>query len=84
MTKPASEVVVVRMSKRMLRRLDASAHARGVKRSEWLRRVIEESLTDAVDLAEEARQQSLRVSRLSSERDAMDFIASTAARDGWE
>lgn len=84
MTNAASEVVVVRMSKQSLQRLDAAAHSRGIKRSELVRRVIEENLADSTDLAEEARHQSLRVSRRKSERDAMDFIASTMATDGWE
>ena len=84
MTNPASEVVVVRMSRQSLQRLDAAAHSRGIKRSELVRQVIEANLAGSMDLADEARQQSLRTSRRKSERDAVDFIASTMATDDWE
>jgi metal-responsive CopG/Arc/MetJ family transcriptional regulator len=79
----ASEVLVVRLSKKTLGRLDRAAHKRGLKRSEFVRQVIESNVGDGGDLAAEAQRQSLLVSRLESEKDANDFIARTMSTDGW-
>ena len=80
----SSEAIVIRMSKHAVQRLDAAARARGVKRSEFVRGILESNLNETMDLAEEARRQSLLISRRESERDAMDFIASAMSTDGWE
>jgi metal-responsive CopG/Arc/MetJ family transcriptional regulator len=82
-TAASTETVVVRMSKKAIQRLDKAARARGLKRSELVREVLESTLAQSVDLAEEARRQSLLVSRLKSERDALGFIESALSTDGW-
>jgi metal-responsive CopG/Arc/MetJ family transcriptional regulator len=83
MSTAASEVVVVRLSKKTLSKLDHAAHKRGLKRSEFVRQVIESNVGDGGDLAMEAQRQSLLVSRLESEKDANDFIAHATSADGW-
>jgi metal-responsive CopG/Arc/MetJ family transcriptional regulator len=83
MSAAASEVVVVRLSKKTLGKLDRAAHKRGLKRSEFVRQVIESNIGDGGDLAAEAHRQSLLVSRLDSERGANDLIADTMSTDGW-
>jgi metal-responsive CopG/Arc/MetJ family transcriptional regulator len=79
-----SEVIVIRMSKQAVQRLDAAAHARGIKRSEFVRKVLESNLTDAIDIEEEARRQSLLVGRRESEKDALDFLENSMSTDGWK
>lgn len=80
----SSEAIVIRMSKHAVQRLDAAARGRGVKRSEFVRGILESNLNETMNLAEEARRQSLLISRRESERDAMSFIASAMSTDGWE
>lgn len=79
----ASEVVVLRLSKKVLNKLDRAAHERGLKRSEFVRQVIESNVDAGGDLIAEARRQSLLVSRLQSEHQANDFIAHAMATDDW-
>lgn len=80
----ASEVIVVRMSEKAVQRLDAAAHARGIKRSEFVRTILESNLAETMDLETEARRQSLIVSRRESEKDALDFLENSTSTDGWE
>jgi metal-responsive CopG/Arc/MetJ family transcriptional regulator len=84
MAAASSEVIVVRMSKKAIDRLDAAARARGIKRSEFVRKVLESNLAESIDMVEESRRQSLLVSRRESEQDAMAFIEATMSSDGWE
>lgn len=83
MSNLASEVVVVRLSKKTLGRLDRAAHSRGLKRSEFVRQVLESNVGTTDDLAIEAQRQSLLVSRLESEKDVQDFIANAMSTEGW-
>jgi metal-responsive CopG/Arc/MetJ family transcriptional regulator len=84
MAATSSEVIVIRMSKKAVQRLDAVAHARGIKRSELVRKVLESNLTDAIDLEKEARRQSMLVGRRESETDALGFLENSMSTDGWE
>jgi metal-responsive CopG/Arc/MetJ family transcriptional regulator len=83
MATSASEVVVIRLSRKTLGKLDRAAHKRGLKRSEFVRQVIESNLDNGGDLAAEAQRQSLLVSRLESDRETNDFITRATSTDGW-
>jgi hypothetical protein len=85
--KKTSALLTVRIDATVARTLAREARKRGTTRSEVARSILaaglgieDKSATRAVD---EARRQSLRVSRRRSERETLEFIEHAADTWGW-
>ena len=79
-----SQALVVRLSRKTMTRVDRAAKARGLKRSEFVRQVLESSIDAGGDIAAEARRQSLLVSRSKSEQEYAKFLAAVTSTEGWQ
>lgn len=82
-----STVLTVRMGAELDRSLAREARRRRKTKSELVREILTAELGGDRDLLgrqEEARRQSLLVSRRRSEREALDFIEQNADTRGWE
>ena len=87
MPKPATstDVLTIRVSRSVARRLGAEARRRRLTRSAMARAILEKGLGDeVVDPLVEARRQSLLVRRKASEREALEFITDAADLKGWK
>ncbi|MBA3949731.1 MAG: DUF3018 family protein [Acidobacteria bacterium] len=89
MTEPsrASEVLTIRVSAALGRRLTREATRRRRTRSEVARELLESALegrTGDDDRKAEARRQSLLVRDRESERDTLEWILDAADFRGWE
>jgi hypothetical protein len=84
-SKTESAVLTIRVPAKLVRDLAREARRRRQTRSELARTILEERYGQAkeVMLADEARRQSLLVSRRRSERDALAFNSSVADVRGW-
>lgn len=79
--------MTLRVPRQVERRISQEARRRKRSKSAVLREVIEGAFaggTPAIDPAAEARRQSLLVSRLDSEQEALRFIESAADVRGWK
>ena len=86
-TKRESTVLTIRVDSSLKRSLTREARRRQTTRSELVRELLAAGLGDVrgePDVVEEARRQSLLVSRREAERDALDFIEHAADTGGWE
>ena len=79
-----SRVLTIRVPASLGRRLAREAQRRRTTRSEVARTILEGGLTGGVDVAVEARRQSLLVKRRRSERDALAFVTGVADGSGWK
>ena len=87
MSRPATstEVITIRVSREVSRRLTQEARRQRRPRSAVARAILAEGLGDASpDPLAEAQRQSRLVRRRASERDAMRFIIDSADLKGWE
>lgn len=86
MTKSLStDVITIRVSSAIARRLTVEARRQRRSRSAVARAILAEGLgEESEDAVAEARRQSLLVRRRSSERETVQFIADTADLKGWE
>ena len=86
MSKPdPTEVLTIRVSRDVSRRLTQEARRQRRPRSAVARAILAEGLGgDHEDPLAEARRQSLLVRRRSSEREAIQFITDVADLKGWE
>jgi predicted transcriptional regulator len=86
MAKPdPTEVLTIRVSRDVSRRLTQEARRQRRPRSAVARAILAEGLGgDAEDPLVEARRQSLLVRRRASEREAIQFITDVADLKGWE
>jgi len=86
MSKPdPTEVLTIRVSRDVSRRLTQEARRQRRPRSAIARAILAEGLGgDLEDPLAEARRQSLLVRRRSSEREAIQFITDVADLKGWE
>jgi hypothetical protein len=85
--KEPSIVMTLRVPRRVERRIQQEARRRKRSKSALLREVIQEAFAgggSVTDPAAEARRQSLLVSRLDSEHEALQFIESAADVRGWK
>lgn len=82
--KTDSAVLTIRVPSVLDRRLAREARRRHTTRSHVARSILEAGLGPrGIDVAAEARRQSLLVSRRRSERDALRFVRSAADLAGW-
>jgi len=82
-----SNVLTIRIGSDLTRSLAREARRRRKTKSELVRELLAAGLggeRGIVDLAQEARRQSVLVSRRESEREALDFVAHAADTRGWE
>ncbi len=82
----ASTIVTIRVSAGLNRSIERVARKRRRTKSEVVREILEQGLRagdDLPDPAQEARRQSLLVSRRRSERDVLAFISGVGDRRGW-
>ena len=89
MSKPekVSAVLTIRVDAGLTRSLAREARRRRKTKSEVAREILaagREGQAGALDLAQEARRQSLLVSRRRSEKDALEFIEQAADTRGWK
>ncbi|HUE85442.1 MAG TPA: ribbon-helix-helix protein, CopG family [Vicinamibacterales bacterium] len=87
MSKPDSstEVITIRVSRALTRRLDREARRQRRTRSAVARAILAAGLGEQPgDPFAEARRQSLLVRRRASEREAIRFIVDFADLEGWE
>lgn len=79
-------VLTIRIDAELIRSLAREARRRRKTKSEVVREILAAGLGEGgVNLIEqEARRQSLLVSRRGSERETLDFIEQTADLRGWE
>jgi metal-responsive CopG/Arc/MetJ family transcriptional regulator len=84
-SKTASLVITIRVPARLKRDLAREARRRRQTRSELVRTILEERYGQAkeVELADEARRQSVLVSRRHSESDALASNGTVGAPRGW-
>lgn len=81
----STEVITIRVSRQISRRLAQEARRQRRPRSAVARAILAEGLGDApADPLAEARRQSLLVRRRAAERDALQFIGEVADLKGWE
>ena len=81
----ATEVITIRVSRDVSRRLSSEARRQRRTRSAVARAILAAGLGDAPeDPHAEARRQSLMVRRRASEREVIRFITDTADLEGWE
>ena len=82
---PSTDVLTIRVSRSVVRRLTAEARRRRLSRSAMARAILEQGLGgDTVDPLAEARRQSLLVRRKASEREVIRFITDAADLEGWK
>jgi predicted DNA-binding protein len=82
----SSAIVTLRVSSSLKRSIERAARRRRRTKSEIVREILEHGLRDQQSLAspaEEARRQSLLVSKRASEKEALVFIESAADQAGW-
>lgn len=88
MNRPAkSSVLTIRIDDEISRSLVREAKRRRRTKSEVVREILAAGLgggNETLDLAQEARRQSLLVSRRRSERETLEFIEHAADGRGWE
>ena len=86
MSKPdPTEVLTIRVSRDISRRLTQEARRQRRPRSAIARAILAEGLGgDSEDPLADARRQSLLVRRRASEREAIQFITAVADLKGWE
>lgn len=89
MSRPAkpSSVLTIRISDELTRSLAREARRRRTNKSEVVRDILAAGLSggkETLDLAQEARRQSLLVGRRRSERVTLEFIEHAADTRGWE
>lgn len=83
----ASNMLTIRIGGDLNRSLEREARRRGRTKSELVRELLEAGLGSGEQvptLAEEARRQSILVSRRRSERETLDFLEHAADTRGWE
>jgi len=83
----ASAVLTIRVDAELTRSLAREARQRRKTKSEVAREILIEGLGGGggdLDLAQEARRQSLLVSRRRSERETLEFIEHAADTRGWK
>jgi predicted transcriptional regulator len=82
----ADAVLTLRVDADLTRSLEREARRRRKTKSELAREILAAGLGAEVGnpIAQEARRQSLLVSRRHSERETLDFIAQTADTQGWK
>ena len=83
----ASSVLTVRMGHDLARSLAREARRRRKTKSEVVREILAAGLggeRSSLDAEQEARRQSLLVSRRRSEREALEFVEQTADTRGWK
>lgn len=84
--KKTAALLTVRIDSGVARGLAREARKRGTTRSEVARSILAAGLgidDERAGQVEEARRQSLRVSRRRSERETLEFIAAAADTWGW-
>lgn len=77
----------IRIGHDLTRSLAREARRRRKTKSELAREILAAGLSgegSTLDLAQEARRQSLLVSRRRSEREALEFVEHAADTRGWE
>jgi hypothetical protein len=82
-----STVLTIRVDTALKRSLAREARRRHTTKSELVRELLAASFEDrrgGSSIQEEARRQSILVSRRESERDTLDFIEHAADTRGWE
>ncbi|HEX6899774.1 MAG TPA: antitoxin MazE-like protein [Thermoanaerobaculia bacterium] len=84
-TEKATAVLTLRIDTDLSRSLEREARRRRKTKSEVAREILATGLgiQEENPLAEEARRQSLLVSRRRSERETLEFIEQTADTRGW-
>lgn len=84
--KKVSAALTIRIDAELQRSLAHEARRRRKNKSELAREILAAGLAggQAPDVAEEARRQSLLVSRRRSDRETMAFLASVADTQGWK
>jgi predicted transcriptional regulator len=81
----SSDVITIRVSRALSRRLEREARRQRRTRSAVARAILAEGLgEEPEDPLAEARRQSLLVRRRASEREAIRFIVDFADLKGWE
>ena len=83
----ATAVLTIRIDADLTRSLAREARRRRKTKSEVAREILAAGLGaegSSLDLAQEARRQSLVVSRRRSERETLEFIEQTADARGWK
>ena len=81
----ATEILTIRVSRDLARRLDGEARRQRRTRSDVARAALAQGLGHPEeDPLAEARRQSLLVRRKASEREALRFVTDTADLKGWE
>ena len=81
----SSDVITIRVSRALSRRLEREARRQRRTRSAVARAILAEGLgEESEDPLAEARRQSLLVRRRASEREAIRFIVDFADLKGWE
>jgi len=83
----ASSVLTIRLDAELTRSLAREARRRRKTKSEVAREILVAGLGGGggdLDLAQEARRQSLLVSRRRSERETLEFIEQSADTRGWK
>jgi predicted transcriptional regulator len=86
-TEKASAVLTIRIDADLARSLTREARRRRKTKSEVAREILAAGLGGEggeLDLTQEARRQSLLVSRRRSERDTLEFIEETADTQEWK
>lgn len=82
-----SSILTIRIPGELRRSLAREARRHRKSKSELVREILAAGLggdSGVPDVEEEARRQSILVSRRRSERDALDFLESAADTRGWE
>ncbi|HEX4960201.1 MAG TPA: hypothetical protein VF173_05135 [Thermoanaerobaculia bacterium] len=82
----SNAVLILRIDADLTRSLAREARRRRKTKSELAREILTAGLAAEGGnlIAQEARRQSLLVSRLRSEREALDFITQNADTQGWK
>jgi plasmid stability protein len=82
----ATSVLTIRIGAELTRSLTREARRRRKTKSEVVREILTAGLAaeEAPDPAQEARRQSLLVSRRRSERETLDFLGEAADTRGWK
>ena len=80
----ASAVLTIRIDADLTRSLAREARRRCTTKSAVVREILAAGLGGELDLAQEARRQSLQVSRRRSERETLEFIEQAVDTRGWK